>query len=240
MHRHADIRVRRRDLRHAGARHRARRRLPVRRPSCSSPTASATACSSRSPVGASAVLEPSRPNPQLFADRIREHGVTLFFGGPSFWGPLMAADLPRETFATVRNGVSAGEALPARMFHGVARAVRLRDPRRHRLHRGAAHLHLQRGRQGACRAAPASRCRATGWSCAATTARVIDGAGRARDALRGRRVDLHRLLVPHRGEPGGVPGRVDAHRRPVRARRRRQLHAAWAGPTTCSRSAGSG
>ncbi len=71
-------------------------------------------------VGASAVLEPSRPNPQLFAERIREHGVTLFFGGPSFWGPLMAADLPRDTFATVRGGVSAGEALPARMYHGVA------------------------------------------------------------------------------------------------------------------------
>ncbi|HVL83376.1 MAG TPA: benzoate-CoA ligase family protein [Pseudonocardia sp.] len=70
-------------------------------------------------VGASTVLEPSRPNPQLYADRVREHGVTLFFGGPSFWGPLMAADLPRETFASVRNGVSAGEALPARMFHGV-------------------------------------------------------------------------------------------------------------------------
>jgi benzoate-CoA ligase family protein len=70
-------------------------------------------------VGASAVLEPARPNPALFADRIGEHRVTLFFGGPSFWGPLMAADLPRETFATVRNGVSAGEALPARMFHGV-------------------------------------------------------------------------------------------------------------------------
>ena len=32
---------------------------------------------------------------------------------------MMAAGLPRETFATVRNGVSAGEALPARMFHGV-------------------------------------------------------------------------------------------------------------------------
>jgi benzoate-CoA ligase len=31
----------------------------------------------------------------------------------------MAADLPRETFATVRNGVSAGETLPPRMFHGV-------------------------------------------------------------------------------------------------------------------------
>jgi benzoate-CoA ligase family protein len=70
-------------------------------------------------VGASGVLEQSRPNPALYADRIREHGVTLFFGGPSFWGPLMAADLPRDTFATVRNGISAGEALPPRMFHGV-------------------------------------------------------------------------------------------------------------------------
>jgi benzoate-CoA ligase family protein len=70
-------------------------------------------------VGATAVLEPSRPNPALYADRVAEHGVTLFFGGPSFWGPLMAADLPREKFATVRNGVSAGETLPARMFHGV-------------------------------------------------------------------------------------------------------------------------
>jgi benzoate-CoA ligase family protein len=70
-------------------------------------------------AGAAAVLEPSRPNPGLYADRIAEHGVTLFFGGPSFWGPLMAADLPRERFATVRNGVSAGEALPPRMFRGV-------------------------------------------------------------------------------------------------------------------------
>ena len=70
-------------------------------------------------VGASAVLEPSRPNPTLFAERIATYGVTLFFGGPSFWGPLMAADLPPSTFATVRNGVSAGEALPARMFFRV-------------------------------------------------------------------------------------------------------------------------
>ena len=70
-------------------------------------------------VGACAVLEPARPNPALFADRIAEHGVTLFFAGPSFWGPLMAARLPRTSFTTVRSGVSAGEALPARMFHGV-------------------------------------------------------------------------------------------------------------------------
>lgn len=70
-------------------------------------------------VGATAVLEPARPNPALHAERVAQHGVTLFFGGPSFWGPLMAADLPRTTFATVRNGVSAGEALPERMLSGV-------------------------------------------------------------------------------------------------------------------------
>jgi benzoate-CoA ligase family protein len=70
-------------------------------------------------VGASTVLEPSRPNPQYYAELVARHGVTLYFGVPSFWGPTLAAELPRETFATVRNGVSAGEALPARMFQGV-------------------------------------------------------------------------------------------------------------------------
>jgi len=70
-------------------------------------------------VGAATVLEPARPNPVRFGELTVSHGVTLFFGGPSFWGPLMAADLPRATFATVRNAVSAGEALPARMYYGV-------------------------------------------------------------------------------------------------------------------------
>ena len=48
-----------RDVRRAGARHPAGRPLPVRRRSCSSRTASATRCSSRSSVGASAMLEPA-------------------------------------------------------------------------------------------------------------------------------------------------------------------------------------
>ncbi|MFC5995193.1 benzoate-CoA ligase family protein [Pseudonocardia hispaniensis] len=70
-------------------------------------------------VGASVLLEPSRPNPALYAERIRAHGITLFFAVPSFWGPLLAADtVPPDAFATVRTGVSAGETLPARMFHG--------------------------------------------------------------------------------------------------------------------------
>jgi benzoate-CoA ligase family protein len=70
-------------------------------------------------VGACTVLEPARPDPHLYADRVREHGVTLFFAVPSFWGPLLAGDVPADAFATVRQGVSAGETLPARMFHGM-------------------------------------------------------------------------------------------------------------------------
>ncbi|MDT7659861.1 MAG: hypothetical protein QOF38_4576 [Pseudonocardiales bacterium] len=73
-------------------------------------------------VGATTVLEPARPSPALFAGRVVEHGVTLFFGVPSFWGPLLAAS-PTEVadgaLATVRHGVSAGETLPPRIFHGI-------------------------------------------------------------------------------------------------------------------------
>jgi len=70
-------------------------------------------------VGASTVLEPARPAPDLMARNIREHGVTLFYAVPSFWGPLLASDLPDDALAGVRQGVSAGETLPARMFAGI-------------------------------------------------------------------------------------------------------------------------
>jgi benzoate-CoA ligase len=70
-------------------------------------------------VGAATVLEPSRPNPDLYSRLAEQHRATLFFAVPSFWGPMIAAELPPERFATVRRGASAGEALPARMFHGV-------------------------------------------------------------------------------------------------------------------------
>jgi benzoate-CoA ligase family protein len=67
-------------------------------------------------AGATALLEPSRPSPALFATR----GATVLFGTPSFYGPLLAsADVPDDAFATVRVGVSAGEALPAPMYHGM-------------------------------------------------------------------------------------------------------------------------
>lgn len=70
-------------------------------------------------MGATALLEPGRPTPALFAERAHRDGATLLFGTPSFWGPLLASDVPDGAFATVRQAVSAGEALPPRMFHGV-------------------------------------------------------------------------------------------------------------------------
>ncbi|MFC5947726.1 benzoate-CoA ligase family protein [Pseudonocardia lutea] len=70
-------------------------------------------------VGASAVLEPARPTPDLIAGDARKYGATLLFGVPSFWGPLLASDVPDDALAGVRQGVSAGETLPARMFTGI-------------------------------------------------------------------------------------------------------------------------
>ncbi|HEY4018644.1 MAG TPA: benzoate-CoA ligase family protein [Pseudonocardiaceae bacterium] len=70
-------------------------------------------------VGGTALLEPGRPSPRGFAERARADGATLLFGSPSFWGPLLASDASDDTFATVRQGVSAGEALPERMLVGM-------------------------------------------------------------------------------------------------------------------------
>jgi benzoate-CoA ligase family protein len=64
-------------------------------------------------AGASAVLEPARPTPALVAERLLAERPTLFFAVPTFYAALLAADLPPETFASVRRAVSAGEPLPA-------------------------------------------------------------------------------------------------------------------------------
>ncbi|MBK1786964.1 benzoate-CoA ligase family protein [Prauserella cavernicola] len=70
-------------------------------------------------VGATALLESARPTPQVIAERARTDEASLLFGTPSFWGPLLASDVPRDAFSSVRQGVSAGEALPPRMFTGM-------------------------------------------------------------------------------------------------------------------------
>jgi benzoate-CoA ligase family protein len=71
-------------------------------------------------AGASAVLEPARPTPALIAERLVAERPTLFFGVPTFYAALLAADLPAETFASVRQAVSAGEPLPAPIYRRFA------------------------------------------------------------------------------------------------------------------------
>jgi benzoate-CoA ligase len=72
-------------------------------------------------AGATTLLEPGRPSPARFAARAARDRATLLFAGPSFWGPLLASEVPDDAFASVRQAASAGEALPPRMFHGILR-----------------------------------------------------------------------------------------------------------------------
>jgi benzoate-CoA ligase len=68
-------------------------------------------------VGATAILEPTRPPPPaLVADLARAERPTLFFAVPTFYAALLAAELPEDTFASVRTAVSAGEPLPSDLF----------------------------------------------------------------------------------------------------------------------------
>ena len=64
-------------------------------------------------VGATTVLEPRRPTPDVIAERIRADAPTLFFGVPTFFAAMLAADLPRDLLTGVRLATSAGEPLPA-------------------------------------------------------------------------------------------------------------------------------
>jgi acyl-coenzyme A synthetase/AMP-(fatty) acid ligase len=63
-------------------------------------------------VGATVVLERARPTPQVIADRVGATAPTLFFAVPTFYAALLGSDIPDDSFAGVRQGVSAGEPLP--------------------------------------------------------------------------------------------------------------------------------
>lgn len=68
-------------------------------------------------AGAATVLEPTRPpTPELVADVVDRHQVTLFFCIPTFYAALNASGIADDTFVSVRWGVSAAEPLPAETF----------------------------------------------------------------------------------------------------------------------------
>jgi len=68
-------------------------------------------------AGAQAILEPARPpTPALVGGLIQRHRPSLFFAVPTFYAAVLASDLPDSAFASLRQAVSAGEALPAELF----------------------------------------------------------------------------------------------------------------------------
>jgi benzoate-CoA ligase family protein len=67
-------------------------------------------------VGASTVLDRSRPSPAGTLRILRDFRPTLFFGGPTYYAALLTAGLPHDAFTSVRACVSAGEAFPAALF----------------------------------------------------------------------------------------------------------------------------
>ena len=64
-------------------------------------------------AGATTVLLAQRPTPDLVADILRKHGVTVFYGVPTFYAGFLAhAAAPERAEVKFRRCVSAGEALP--------------------------------------------------------------------------------------------------------------------------------
>jgi benzoate-CoA ligase family protein len=71
-------------------------------------------------VGATSILLPDPPRPQSVFEVIERHRPTLFFSVPSNYVKLLAHPTPegREfNLSSVRHAISAGEALPAAVFH---------------------------------------------------------------------------------------------------------------------------
>jgi 4-hydroxybenzoate-CoA ligase len=66
-------------------------------------------------VGATAVLRPERPTPELVFATLREHQPTFFFGVPTLYNAMLAypQGTPETSSRRLRICVSAGEALPA-------------------------------------------------------------------------------------------------------------------------------
>lgn len=81
-------------------------------------------------AGACAALADADRSPAACAAACTGLGVTALFGVPTSWARLArhVADgrVPRSSFASVRLAVSAGEHLPARVWHAVERATGLR------------------------------------------------------------------------------------------------------------------
>ena len=99
--------------------------------------------------GATATLL-ENASPANMIDIIETYKATISFTSPTAYRAMMAAMDEGADLSSLRMAVSAGETLPAPVFEDWTRKNRQADPRRHRHHRAAAHLHQQSPRR--CRA----------------------------------------------------------------------------------------
>ena len=69
-------------------------------------------------AGARTFLHPTWPDVAVAAEVVTSFRPTLFFSVPTFYARLLRAELPAETFRSVRACVSAGERLPPEIYLG--------------------------------------------------------------------------------------------------------------------------
>ncbi len=67
-------------------------------------------------AGARSILDRARATPPRLASVLASARPTLFFGAPTAYAAMLAADLAADTFASVRLCVSAGESFPADLY----------------------------------------------------------------------------------------------------------------------------
>ena len=105
-------------------------------------------------VGATTILWPGAPTPQNVYAVIEQHRPTLFFSVPTGYGMLLAhRDATARDFDLSSHppGGVGGRSAAAGALRALQAALRRRHPRRHRLDRGAAHVHLEPARTRSAR-----------------------------------------------------------------------------------------
>ena len=174
-------------------------------------------------VGATAIVEPTRPpTPALVGEIARIAAADAAVLHPDVLRRAVRVRPPGRHVRLGAVGSLGGRAAAGGHVPPLRRALRRAHPRRHRLDRDDAHLHLQHpdgtapGHVGPAGARLSGRRRGR---------RRAAGPGRRRRAPRGqRRLDGRRLLVRLGGVSAQLPRRPHAHRRHVLVLGRRLLH----------------
>lgn len=64
-------------------------------------------------AGATVILEPRKPiTPMLVSEVVEKHRPNYFFAVPTLYNLLLKANLPEDTFSSVKTAITAGEAIP--------------------------------------------------------------------------------------------------------------------------------